>query len=235
MRTKKALQQRGKDAPAVRRISYFFFFLGLCWAHVSHKSTRLPYSASIWLPNSGLRFSRVWFTASSLERVLPARASSGSLSAERAPARRALSEMDPRSAPKGGSASKHLRHEVTVRASFSCPRLMFGWLGFVSYLFFCSRSGFGFSGGWGEAMGKALENWLGGHCCNQGLFWAVFWNLSMNTPEPAHSSGGWSPVETVREECEVASTAIPPGARLLSLPLPFISRFPLELSRVRLL
>jgi len=114
---------------------------------VSHKNIRLPYSASIWLPNSGLRFSRVWFTASSLERVLPARASSGSLSAERAPARRALSEMDPRSALKGGSADGALlRHEVTVRASFSCLWLVFGWLGFVSCLFFCSGFGLGFLG-----------------------------------------------------------------------------------------
>jgi hypothetical protein len=57
----------------------------------------------------------------------------------------------------------------------------------------------------------------------------------MNMPGPVRSPGrgAWSPVES-SEECEVASKGIPPTMGF-SLPLPTVSRFPLELSRVYLL
>ena len=174
-RTKSTVQKRTRTGMlAVGRISYFFFFLGLCWAHVSHKNIRLPYSASIWLPNSGLRFSRVWFTSSSLERVLPSRASSGSLSAERAPARRALSEMDPRAALKGGSANEPL----TVRwLPCGLPFLVRGQCLAGWGLFLACFSVLGLDWGFlglGRSPGRALENWLGGRVSGSGLILGCF-------------------------------------------------------------
>ena len=164
--------------------------MGLCWAHVSHKNIRLPYSASIWLPNSGLRFSCVWFTSSSLERVLPSRASSGSLSAERAPARRALSEMDPRSALKGGSANEPLTARG-YRAGFLFSSAVIVWLVRACFLpVFLFWVWIGVFGGWGEALGKPWKTGLVGMFRNQGLFWAGFWNLAMKMPGPVCNPGG---------------------------------------------
>ena len=66
-----------------------------------------------------------------------------------------------------------LRHEVDVRASLSCPGLVFGWLGFVSGLFGGSGFGLGFLGLW-KSLGKALENWLGGLVSESGLILGDF-------------------------------------------------------------
>jgi len=97
-----------------------------------------------------------------------------------------------------------LRHEVTVQASFSCPRLVFGWLGFVSRLFFCSGFGLWFSGV-GEKPWESLEELAWWTClgirADSGLFSGI-WLWNMPGPVRNAGGGGWSPVES-SEECEV--------------------------------
>ena len=71
------------------------------------------------------------------------------------------------------SGFQHLTPRGSRACFLSCGWPVFGWSGFVSYLFFCSGSGLGFLGLW-KSPGKALENWLGGAVSESGLILGDF-------------------------------------------------------------
>jgi len=83
-----------------------------------------------------------------------------------------------------------LRHEVTVEASFSCPRLVFGWSGLFLACFSVLGLDCGFLG-LGKSPGKALENWLGEYVSDSGLILGFFSGIWLwNMPGPVRNVGG---------------------------------------------
>ena len=146
--------------------------------------------------------------------------------------RRGLSEMDPRSALKGGSANGA---SYGTRLPCGLPFLVRGQCLAGWGLFLACFSVLGLDWGFwglGRSLGKALENWLGGHVSDSGLILGCFLESGYEHARTGPWPGlvAWSSVES-SGECEVVSKTDSANKGTPQIK----GRFPLELSRARLL